>query len=182
MQAARSRRSLRLGSEVSEMYTAAIRLVGRTVDAELACWATIDPETLVISTMVSGDNRIDPAYEPRLAESEVRHPDEAAHLAALAGRGSPMAKLSDLPDNERRRSTRLNAVWRPLGLDREVRVPFLADGACWGAAALVRAGGDFTDRETEYLVAVAPALARATRVAVRAEAADVDAAGRPPSP
>jgi DNA-binding CsgD family transcriptional regulator len=161
------------------MYTAAIRLVGRTVDAELACWATIDPETLVISTMVSGDNRIDPAYEPRLAESEYAIPDEPHTFAALARRGSPMAKLSDLPDNERRRSTRLNAVWRPLGLDREVRVPFLADGACWGAAALVRAGGDFTDRETEYLVAVAPALARATRVAVRAEAADVDPAGRP---
>lgn len=161
------------------MYAAAIRLVGRAVDAELACWATIDPETLVISTMVSGDNRIDPAYEPRLAESEYAIPGEPHTFAALARRGSPLAKLSDLSDSERERSTRLNAVWRPLGLDREVRVPFLADGACWGAAALVRAGGDFTDRETEYLVAVAPALARATRVAVRAEASDVDAASRP---
>ena len=82
------------------MYTAAIRLVGRTVDAELACWATIDPETLVISTMVSGDNRIDPAYEPRLAESEYAILMKPHTFAALAGRGSPMAKLSDLPDNE----------------------------------------------------------------------------------
>ena len=47
---------------------------------------------------------------------------------------------------------------------------FLADGACWGAAGMVRAGADFTDRETEFLTAVAPAIAAATRLAVRSEA------------
>jgi hypothetical protein len=61
-------------------------------------------------------------------------------------------------------------VWRPLGLDRELRVLFAADGVCWGAAGLVRGGHDFTDRETELLAAVGPAIATATRLAVRAEA------------
>ena len=45
-----------------------------------------------------------------------------------------------------------------------------ADGTCWAAAGMVRRGHDFTDRETEFLAAVAPAIASATRLAVRSEA------------
>jgi DNA-binding CsgD family transcriptional regulator len=81
-----------------------------------------------------------------------------------------MAKLSDLPERDRNRSLRFNNVWRPLGVDQELRVLFLADGACWGAAGMVRSGRDFTNRETEFLAAVAPAIASATRLAVRSEA------------
>jgi hypothetical protein len=107
-----------------------------------------------ISTMVSGETRIPPEYEPRLAEAEYSA-DEPHTFATLALRKEPVAKLSDLPDRERDRSARLNNVWRPLGLDRELRVLFLADGVCWGAAGMVRAGRDFTDRETEFVAAVA---------------------------
>ncbi len=57
---------------------------------------------------------------------------------------------------------------------------FLADGSCWGGAGLVRAGSDFSDRETDFLAAVAPAIADATRLAVRSEARQLDP-GRPPS-
>jgi hypothetical protein len=57
-----------------------------------------------------------------------------------------------------------------LGVDEELRVLFLADGACWGAAGMVRRGQGFTDRETQFLTAVAPAIATATRLAVRLEA------------
>ena len=80
-----------------------------------------------------------------------------------------MAKLSDLPERDRNRSLRVNNVWRPLGLDEELRVLFQADGACWGA----RDGAyrrDFSARETEFLIAVAPAIATGTRLAVRSEA------------
>jgi DNA-binding CsgD family transcriptional regulator len=44
---------------------------------------------------------------------------------------------------------------------------------------MVRAGRDFTDREADFLVAVAPAIASATRLAVRAEAAAVRTVGVP---
>jgi DNA-binding CsgD family transcriptional regulator len=64
-------------------------------------------------------------------------------------------------------------------MDRELRVLFQADGACWGAAGLVRGGQDFTDREADLLVAVAPAIAAATRVCVRAE---IRAVAPPESP
>jgi DNA-binding CsgD family transcriptional regulator len=166
------------GLGVAELHAAAIDVVGRQVSTDLTCWATIDPETLVISTMTNGETRIPPEYEPRLAEAEYS-PDQPHTFATLARRRSTMAKLSDMSADDRRRSARLHTVWRPLGVDQELRLMFLADGACWGAAGLVRTGTDFTDRETDYLAAVAPALATATRLAVRTEAQGRPADGRP---
>jgi DNA-binding CsgD family transcriptional regulator len=87
--------------------------------------------------------------------------------------------LSDLPERDRNRSLRFNNVWRPLGVDQELRVLFLADGACWGAAGMVRSGRDFTDRETDFLTAVAPVIASATRLAVRSEARGWGSNGHP---
>lgn len=158
------------GLGVSDLHTAAMGLIEDTVRTDLACWATIDPETLVISTMTSGDARIPPEYEQRLAESEYSI-DEPHRFATLARHKESTAKLSDLPELDRARSARLNNVWRPLGIDQELRVMFLADGTCWGAAGMVRAGRDFTDRETNFLAEVAPTIASATRLAVRSEAA-----------
>ncbi|MFZ1115505.1 MAG: helix-turn-helix transcriptional regulator [Propionibacteriaceae bacterium] len=157
------------GLGVSDLHTAAMGLIKDTVSTDVACWATIDPETLVISTMTSGDARIPAEYEQRLAESEYSI-DEPHRFATLARRKESIAKLSDLPEPDRTRSTRLNNVWRPLGIDQELRVTFLAGGMCWGAAGMVRAGRDFTDRETDFLAAVAPTIASATRLAVRSEA------------
>ena len=157
------------GLGVSDLHTAAMGLIKDTVSTDLACWATIDPETLVISTMTSGDARIPPEYEQRLAESEYSI-DEPHRFATLARHKESTAKLSDLPELDRTRSARLNNVWRPLGIDQELRVMFLADGTCWGAAGMVRAGRDFTDRETNFLTEVAPTIASATRLAVRSEA------------
>ena len=166
------------GLGVGELHAEAIRLVGRAVGADLTCWAGIDPETLVISTMVSGENRVAREYEPRLAAAEYS-PDEPHRFADLARRRQPVAKLSDLPARERERSSRLNDVWRPLGQDQELRVLFLADGACWGAAGMTRSGRDFTTREIEFLTAVAPAVAGATRSAVRSEVRGWTPGGRP---
>ena len=36
---------------------------------------------------------------------------------------------------------------------------FSSDGTTWGAAGMVRGGSDFTDRETDFLAAVGPAMA-----------------------
>ena len=163
---------------MAELHAAAIRLIDNKVGTDLTCWATIDPETLVISTMTSGDARIPQEYEPLLAASEYA-PDEPHRFATLALRREPLAKLSDLPERDRNRSSRLNTIWRPLGLNNELRVLFLDDGTCWGAAGMVRAGREFTDRETDFLAAVAPAIASATRLAVRSEAGAVRPFGTP---
>lgn len=166
------------GLGVGDLHAAALQVVGRYVGTELTCWATIDPETLGITAMRSGEARIAPEYEPRLAEAEYA-PGEPHTFAALVTRGQPVGRLSDLPDRERARSARVANVWRPLGLDRELRVPFVVDGRCWGAAGMVRSGCDFSDREIEFLLAVAPVVASATRLAVRTETLRRPSGGRP---
>jgi DNA-binding NarL/FixJ family response regulator len=166
------------GLGVSDLHAAAIRLISERVGAELTCWVTIDPETLVISGLTNGEPQVAPEYEPRLAESEYSA-DEPHRFATLALHKRPSAKLSDMPERDRKRSLRFNNVWRPLGIDEEVRVLFLADGACWGAAGMVRTRQDFSDRETEFLTAVAPSIATATRLAVRSEAAAQKAGAHP---
>ena len=164
---------------VADLYAAAIRGIGEVVRADLTCWFAIDPETLAVSAVVSGEPGIPPEYEPRLAEAEYTV-SEPHRFAALAARGQGLATLSDMPLRERDRSTRFNSVWRPRGLDQELRVLFLADGACWGAAGMARSGPDFSARDREFLAAVAPAVAEATRSAVRTEALRTES-GRSPA-
>lgn len=156
------------GLDLNTLHAEGIRRIGRDVGTELTCWATLDPETLVISAMASGDARIPSRYDPLLADAEYS-PDEPHTFASMARRDEALTRLSDLPRRERDRSARVRNVWRPLGVDQELRILFRSGGAYWGAAGMVRSGGDFTDREVEYLTAVAPAIASATRVAVRSE-------------
>lgn len=70
--------------------------------------------------MISGATRIPPEYEPLQAEAEYST-GEPHTFATLALRRQLVAKLSDLPERDRHRSARFNTVWRPLGLDRELR-------------------------------------------------------------
>lgn len=158
------------GLSVSDLHAEAIRIIGRDVKAELTCWATIDPETLVISTMTSGETRVPARFEPLLADAEYSG-SEPHTFASMAKRKEALTRMSDLPLREHGASARYRNVWRPLGVKEEVRVLFDCGGACWGGAGLVRAGMDFTNRELEYLAALAPVIAGATRSAVRSELA-----------
>lgn len=153
------------GLGVADLHAAAIELVDRVVPTELTCWASMDPDTAVISSMTSGATRIPQEYEPLLATYEYDG-TEPHTFASLAQRPMPVARLSDLPHQAIARSGRVNEVWRPLGLSHELRAVFRVDGMCWGAAGMVRRG-DFSDREVEFISSVAPALATATRVAAR---------------
>lgn len=157
------------GIGVQALFTQAIEAVQRVVPSEVTCWAVLDPETAVISAMVNGPVPVPAEYEPLLAVAEYSA-DEPHTFVDLARRRVPVAVLSDLEHGARAASRRMNTVWRPLGLEQEARVVFLgADGVAWGAAGMVRAHGGFSAREVEYLGAVAPVLATATRLAVRAE-------------
>lgn len=154
------------GISVGELYGEALRLVDPVVRSDLTCWASLDPQSHAITSMTSGASHIPVEYEPVLAELEYA-PEDPSRFAALAVRGQGMQRASDLSVADREHSPRFARVWRPLGIDRELRFLFTHGGVCWGAAGLVRSGADFTDREVDFLIAIAPALAAATRIAAR---------------
>jgi hypothetical protein len=52
------------GLGVSDLHAAAIRLIEAKVGTDLSCWATIDPETLVISTMPAARRGFPPSMSP----------------------------------------------------------------------------------------------------------------------
>jgi DNA-binding CsgD family transcriptional regulator len=166
------------GPGLSDLHAAAIERISRDVSTDLTCWATIDPETLVISTMTSGATRIPARYNSLLADAEYSA-DQPHTFAAMAQRKEVVMRLSDVELGEKSHSARFQNVWRPLGMNQELRVLFVSDGACWGAAGMVRGGTDFTDREVEYLTTVAPVVAGATRLAVRSEVARRPSGARP---
>ncbi|SMD05704.1 helix-turn-helix transcriptional regulator [Kibdelosporangium aridum] len=151
---------VKAGLGVAELHSAAIALVDRVVPADLACWASLDPDTVAISSMTSGAARIPQQYEPLLATYEYDG-NEPNTFVELAQRPEPVARLEDTAH-----SSRFNEVWRPLGLQAELRTMFRIDGTNWGAAGMVRSR-PFSDREVEFMASVAPALAAATRVAAR---------------
>jgi DNA-binding CsgD family transcriptional regulator len=166
------------GLAAGRLHAAAIELIGEHVPADLTCWATLDPQTLAISGMTSGTDRAPPEYDPLLAHAEYA-PDEPHTFAGLARNRQALARLADLPTRDRARSARLNTVWRPLGLTEELRFLFLTGDDCWGAAGIVRSRCAFTDDEAQFLLAVAPTIAAATRLTVRTQSASTSAAVQP---
>jgi DNA-binding CsgD family transcriptional regulator len=166
------------GLGTGQLHEAAIEVIADYVPADLVCWATLDPESLVISGMTSGTDRAPREYDPLLAHAEYA-PGEPHTFAGLARNGQPWARLADLPSRDRDRSTRLATVWRPLGLREELRFLFLTGDDCWGAAGIVRSRCAFTDDEVHFLLTVAPTIAAATRLAVRNQATSSTTASQP---
>jgi DNA-binding CsgD family transcriptional regulator len=153
---------------VEEVHAAAIDIVGRVVPYDATCWATVDPESMLLTGSLTVAFAPSPQEEARFVELEYRGRD-ANSFASLARGGRPVARLSDLPHRDVLRSQRLHEVYRPMGLTHEVRVAFSADGVCWAVAGLLRApsSADFDDREVRFLEEAAPAVAVATRAALR---------------
>ena len=157
------------GLDVADLYASAMAVVRQTVPFEQACWAGVDPESLGMTSVTNWRPwQVTDEYAARFAQSEYtgREPNT---FAELLQRPRPVARISDAPHREVVRSIRINDLLLPLGLDHELRAAFRVDDACWGVGSLFRESGhDFTDREVEFLDAVTPTLAAATRIAVRA--------------
>jgi DNA-binding CsgD family transcriptional regulator len=156
------------GMDLADLYAAALAVVRRTVPFEQACWAGVDPDTLVMTSVTNWRPwQVSEEYAVRFAESEYSG-QEPNTFVELLRRPNPVARISDAPHREVARSVRINDLLVPQGLEHELRTAFRVDDACWGVGSLFReAGRDFTDRELEFLGAVAATLAAASRIAVR---------------
>ncbi|TDT76136.1 DNA-binding CsgD family transcriptional regulator [Arthrobacter sp. AG258] len=168
------------GLDLSALYAAALALVRQSVPFDQACWAGVDPDTMVMNSVTNWRPwPVTDEYAVRFAQSEYQG-NEPNTFAQLMGRPRPVARISDAPGPAVAGSIRINDLLRPLGLVHELRGAFRVDQSCWGVGSLFRNGAvDFSDREVEFLAAVTGALAAATRIATRAHHAVWDQHGGP---
>ncbi|MGY1738194.1 hypothetical protein [Geodermatophilus sp. SYSU D00684] len=82
------------GLGVGDLEATGIRRIGAVVGADLTCWVAIDTEELVVSTVVSGEDRIPAEYGPRLAEADVQdHLKSVFAETGVRSRGDLVAHL-----------------------------------------------------------------------------------------
>lgn len=162
------------GMEAADLHLAALEIVARVVPFEQACWATVDPQNLVMTGVTNYPSwPVPQEWAIRFAESEYGGA-EPNTFTVLAGRDPPVARISEAPHRDVVGSVRLNELMRPQGLEHELRAAFRVDGSCWGVGGLFRdSGSDFTHREVDVMSSLTTTLGSATRLAVRARSSGV---------
>jgi DNA-binding CsgD family transcriptional regulator len=136
--------------------------LSRLLHWDAACFATIDPWTLLITDDYTFNIPVD--VQAQAAHNEYLV-DDAHKLAELARSGTAVAILSQAPRDLQETSHRLRTILPAIGARWEVRVACLVDGQCWGGLALFRDGGapDFSPAEAALLHAVSAPLAAGLR-------------------
>lgn len=155
-------------------HLAAVELLGqvlarvrRVVWFDASLWSTTDPATL-LPTGGLVHNLPLAACHPYF-DHELLVPD-VNKFAELARSARPVGVLSQATGGDLGQSARYRDLGEPYGLTDELRVAFVADGWCWGVAALYRLRGRFAEREAGFVAGLAPHLAHGLRTALLAAA------------
>jgi DNA-binding CsgD family transcriptional regulator len=153
----------RAGLELEDFLDESLASVARAVPHVAACFATVDPSTLLLTgTLKFGDlQRYDDAkdHEWGLMEYGSTEPTsfiELAHRAVPAV--ATAAQSADSP--------RLNEFMRPnFGYRDELRVVLRDRGQCWGGLAMFRDDADarFDEHDVELLAALSEAMSVGVR-------------------
>jgi DNA-binding CsgD family transcriptional regulator len=152
----------------------------RTIDCDIACWHTLDPETLLMTSdasedlVSSGVFTAEGAWEAGagIVASEYLSQD-ANTFAGLTRRRVPAATLTAATRGRLATSTRYNEVLEPNGIPHELRGAFTSRGRTWGAVHLGRTEGhpDFGEDDVKALARIAPVVAEGIRASLRFDAA-----------
>jgi DNA-binding CsgD family transcriptional regulator len=152
--------------------------LSRLVHWDAACFATIDPGTLLITDDYVCN--IPPDVQAQAAHNEYLI-DDVHKIAELAKSGTAVGILSQVPRELRETSHRLRTILPAIDARYELRSVCLAGGQCWGGFAMFRNVGapDFSSAEAALLKAVSVALAAGLR---RTAHRLSDGAGSSPGP
>jgi DNA-binding CsgD family transcriptional regulator len=131
-------------------------------------WSIADPATLLPTGGIVHNLPLE-ACGPYF-ENELLVPD-VNKFAELAGADRTVGALSEATGGDLRQSARYRAIGETLGIDDELRVAFVADGSCWGFAALLRRHGRYTGREVNFVAGVSVHIAHGLRTALLASSA-----------
>ena len=152
----------------------------RSVAADAICWATLDPDTLLMTSVVAQDlvaNGVVPedavaAAGWQLLRSEYVVEDVNT-AAGLAGRRAPVGILSHATRGHPERSERYRRLLVPHGVPFELRGTLTSRGRAWACVALHRreGRGDFSSQDAALLAGVARPVADGLRASLRADAA-----------
>ncbi|HXP53414.1 MAG TPA: helix-turn-helix transcriptional regulator [Streptosporangiaceae bacterium] len=150
----------------------------RLIHWNAACFATIDPWTLLITDDYSPD--ISPDLQAQAAYNEYLI-DDVHKITEMAHTGTLISILSRAPRELQETSHRLRTILPAMDCRYEVRGVCLADGQCWGAFAIFRSGAapDFSSAEAALLQAVTAPLAAGLRRTAHRLGADLGTSPRP---
>jgi DNA-binding CsgD family transcriptional regulator/GAF domain-containing protein len=144
------------------------RTIAGVVAWDRACWHTVDPATLLFTSMFAenlGDR------EPRLPVHEYEI-DDVNKWAWLARRPWPVGLLGQATHGHPEASARFRELLRPRGIGDELRASLVADGRCWGCFGLYRDRGrpEFSEDEAAFVAEVDAAIAAGLRRALLLDA------------
>jgi DNA-binding CsgD family transcriptional regulator len=154
----------------------------RVVDCDAACWHTLDPQTLLMTSDrpdelvaegVFSDDTIAQAGQLLVASEYLV--DDVNTFASLARRRSPVGILSEATRGRPQRSARYRELLAPAGIPHELRASFVIHGRTWGAVHIARREErpDFTRADAEAVAPATAAIAEGIRRSIRFEAASV---------
>ena len=154
-------------SDVDDVQAAVIEIVRRVVPFDAACWATVDPDTMMFTGSMTVEFEPTEALEQRFVEIESAG-DDVNSFRDLATRRSPIGRLSDAGPAAIEASDRFQDIWAPIGVGHELRAAFSVANRCWAVAGMLRSSdsGDFTDAEVDFLASAGSTIGAATRAAL----------------
>jgi len=126
------------------------------------CITTVDPDTLLVSSVVADNPGMGDVV--RLMELEYASEDVNLHRD-LMRRGARVGVLSQATGGDLHRSARWREIYQPGGIGDELRVELAVEGRCWGTLEVVRErrGRLFSDEEADFALRLAPRVATLLR-------------------
>jgi GAF domain len=162
-----------LGLDVAAFQTEALRRLRSLITIDAAFFATVDPETLLLTSASSEEPLVEAAS--LFLDNEFGR-DDVNKFASLASAADPVSSLDVATRGDRADSARFRDVMAPLGLGDELSVALVSRGQCWGVLCLHRAAAaaGFDGDEIVLVRHIAPLLADGIRRGIAGAAASRD--------
>jgi DNA-binding CsgD family transcriptional regulator len=154
-----------VGLDATTLRGEVLRRLRGVVSVDAAFFATLDPVTLLFTSVASEEPLIDAAGLFLDNEFGAHDVNRFAELAAAA---DPVRSLDAATGGERQASVRYREIMAPLALGDELRVVLRAAGRSWGVMCLHReeAAAGFDEQEIALVRRIGPHVAEGMRRAL----------------
>lgn len=159
------RRRCYIGLDVVSLRHEVLRRLRSLVPVDAAFFATVDPQTLLFTSVFTEDPL---ASATELFLDNEFGQDDVNKFAVLARADDAVSSLDRATNGERRASARYADVMAPLDLGDELRAALISRGRCWGFMCLHRqdSPAGFTPDELALVRRLAPHIAEGLRRAL----------------